>query len=497
MAGTVKLESEGLLQVDGRTSAVGANPSRVSGTRLRSWRAYPFAVQIIFPLICVCAMPPLWYSQHHAVAEIWLRVTAYGWTVTDASVKEESVWSTITDIWNMPYDINHVGIKLPRSWGLLILTFGWSFCYPWVKYFTCLILWFFQCSETDRAWRNVNRVLAMVHWLGKWSYADLFVCMNLAATLAGGDGALYPAPLLNVGLLVYGKTKTNLFIFVIIVATSIFLIWYLRWTRQDPEHALVCTTRKVSLFSWTWEQREQNCALLNTVLLFAMAWLWAIGFVVPFAYHRIHLDDWDFDEAEEWNFWTMRKPIVSQEALYGVYMITVIFIPTTCIATCLLLWMVPFGPAMHSKLRVAYSWMQMFSCPDVFLVCLWAALETDANLFAETIMGAIPPPYGHMLIFDLKFALEGHMLPGVFYPATAAVLLLWFRHYMGRQLRRRLESRKSDSSDVSLEAGKNLLGSPSPKSSEAYTVATTFLESEATVDLRRDRDDPWPEAQEP
>jgi len=409
--------------------------------RRRSWRAYPIYCQIIFPLVCIVALPLLWYSQHHNIATIWIKVYAFDFEVVDVCAKKEGIWKAVKDLWNTSGPSPNSKEPMKRPWAVLLLTFCWSLCYPWFKFCICIGLWFFQCSKNDRGWQNVNRVLAVVHWFGKWSYADLYITMGLISTLGGGDGLIQPEPMFDLKVLVYGKTTLNLVLFVILIATSIFVIWYFRWSRQDPEDALKWNSdRKISLFTFTWEAREQNQALLNTFLLFAMCWLWLMGLFVPFVYRRMHLDLWEFEVLEEWSMLDMATPFKPTGLLYYVWLVTVIIIPTACIVLTAILWLVPINADAHSKLRICYSWFQMFSCPDVFLLCLWAALGQDHMLFEQTVSGGIPG-IGPVLAQDLNWDLDGKMLPAVAYPLTASILLLYFRHIIGRQLRRRLESK--------------------------------------------------------
>lgn len=239
--------------------------------------------------------------------------------------------------------------------------------------------------------------------------------------------------------MVYGETTFNMMVFVVIIAVSIFLIWFFRYSRQDPEHALKLTTRKMSLFTWTWEKRERKWAVLNSLLIFALCWSWILSFIVPFASHLMSADLWDYEQYSHWNLWTIRKPLSATGALYGVYLATCIYIPSAVILITLVLWFVPLAPVHHSKLRVLFSWMQMFSCIDVYLVSLWATLKADNGLFWELIRSV---PDGPVLTDVVHFQLHGYMLPTVAWPGTAAILMLWFRHYIGKQLRRRLESRR-------------------------------------------------------
>jgi len=87
----------------------------------------------------------------------------------------------------------------------------------------------------------------------------------------------------------------------------------------------------------------------------------------------------------------------------------------------------------HPKLVV-----QMFSCADVFVVSLWACIDSDRALFHE-IIHDIPGVADTTL--EEHFVMNGKMLLGLAFPCSASLLLLWFRHYIGKQLRRRLETR--------------------------------------------------------
>merc|ERR1712079_725831 len=68
-----------------------------------------------------------------------------------------------------------------------------------------------------------------------------------------------------------------------------------------------------------------------------------------------------------------------------------------------------------------------------------AALYADHSLWIETIQGGLGKT-GRTMIHS-GFALYGGVYKSVWIPIFACVLTLWFRHYIGKQLRRRLEAR--------------------------------------------------------
>jgi len=390
---------------------------------------YPVFTRIAFPLLCVVALPFLWYSQHHNILVIGIEVNAWIFTIfSKADVKSESVWSTVTGLWNMQH----------KEWPMIVLIFGWSICYPWVKYGTCLILWFTAgpLSKTKRGSKCLDGILAVVHWLGKWSYADLFIMMQMLGTLGG---SLKPTSMVDVELKVNGRITSNMLLFVLIVGLSIFLIWYLRWSRQKPELALKDPEQSISLFTYTWQQREWKMVLLNCFLFLAMIWLWILSFLVDFAYYNVDCQDWQLHIHNQWNMASFHNALASgkNHGVYWVFFFTCIFFPTANMVVCLLLWFWPMKPGSHSRIRIIHSWMQMFSCIDVFLATFAATLYSDHGFFS-LLAKQIP---GGSKFLPTGLSMSGGLLRrGIFYPIFAAVLLLWFRHYIGQQLRRRLET---------------------------------------------------------
>jgi len=397
---------------------------------------YPVFTRIAFPLLCFAMLPCLWYTQHHIIANIGVKAYLYVFPVYDGIVRSESVWRTVHDLWNMK----------DRQWALLVLTFAWSFCYPWVKYATCLLLWFGSghCAG-KRGTKFVNRVLAVVHWLGKWSYSDLYITMQLLGTLAG-RAPIQPTPMFDVTFKVFGNTTWNLPLFVVIVAISIFLIWYLRWSRQKPELALK-GSGYISLFTYTWEQKEWKMALVAFPLLGAMIWCWILSYQVNFAKHVVSCPSFQLDDAKLCNLWSLHNAMRSTKGLYWIFLVTVVLIPSALMLMSVWLWIVPLPAGIHSTARIVYSWMQMFSAVDVFIVTLIVSLESDKGLFQE-ILTQVP---GHHFDGQLnQFQMSGGPTLAILYPTTSAVLLLWFRHYIGQQLRRRLETKPTNLFSVTI-----------------------------------------------
>jgi len=415
------------------TGETSRNPTaaEISQLRRRKESDYPPAVRLIFPLLIVTGLPVLYYSQHHRIGAINVKISAYTVPIWNGVVKQFSVWSTIKDLWNMNYH---------KNWGLLILTFVWSGCYPWVKFIGVFLLWFGHCccSRTDRGFRIIDSILTLLHWLGKWSYADLYVTMTLDGTLAG-SGVLRPVPEIDAEVNVYATTTPNLFLFICVVALSIFLVWYFRWSRQGPELALQ-TTRRISLFTFAWEKNRRVSCLGNSVLIFLLPFFWIYTFVKPFAYHRIYCDLWQYSQMSTWNLWTIRTPIeTTGSALLAIFDITCIAIPTTIIGLIYILWLIPLSPRVHSILRHVHTWLHMFSCVDIFMTCLIAALSGDKSLFWEII--STIPNIGHKLE-DQGLSMEAYLLwPASINPYVSAALLLYFRHIIGKTLRERLETR--------------------------------------------------------
>jgi len=403
----------------------------VSQLRKRKESDYHPVVRIVFPLLIVIGLPVLYYSQHHRIGAINVKISMYGYPLWDGTVKKFSVWSTIKDLWNMGYH---------KNWGLLILTFVWSGCYPWVKFTGVFLLWFCQycCSRSDRGFRIVNGILTLLHWLGKWSYADLYVTMTLDGTLAG-SGVLRPFPDVDAEVNVYATTTPNLILFICVVALSIFLVWFFRWSRQGPELALK-TTKRISLLTFSWKKKRRISSLINTLLIILLPIFWIYSFVVPFAYHRIYCDFWNYSEVSNWNMKTIRTPIgTTGSTLLAIFDVTCIAIPSLIICLNYVLWFIPISPRVHSTLRHVHTWLHMFSCIDIFMACLVAALSGDKSLFWEII--STIPQVGHKLI-DQGLSMEAYLLwPGASNPFISAIILLYFRHVIGKTLRQRLETR--------------------------------------------------------
>jgi len=405
--------------------------SKISQLRKRKESDYHPSVRLIFPLLILIGLPVLYYSQHHRIGAIRVKISVYTVPIWDGVVKKFSVWSTIHDLWNMGYH---------KNWGLVILTFVWSGCYPWVKFIGVFLLWFCQCfcSRTDRGFRLVNRILTLLHWLGKWSYADLYVTMTLDGTLAG-SGVLRPIPEIDDEVNVYATTTPNLMLFICVVALSIVLVWYFRWSRQGPELALR-TTRRISLFTFNWEKNRRFSSLGNSLLIILLPFFWIYSFVVPFAYHRIFCDLWQYSQTSNWNLWTIRTPIgTTGSTLLAIFDVTCITIPSIIISLIYALWFIPMSPRVHSTLRLIHTWLHMFSCVDIFMTCLIAALSGDKSLFWEII--STIPNIGHKLI-DQGLSMEAYLIwPGASNPFISAAILLYFRHVIGKTLRERLETR--------------------------------------------------------
>merc|ERR1712061_406151 len=85
----------------------------------------------------------------------------------------------------------------------------------------------------------------------------------------------------------------------------------------------------------------------------------------------------------------------------------------------------------------------MFCAADVFLVALWCCIIGAPGLFWGVIHEATLE-FNLPELQHIGLELTAKMLPSATIPFSAVFLNLWFRHFIGQQLRRRLERRPPD-----------------------------------------------------
>merc|ERR1719319_1846926 len=119
----------------------------------------------------------------------------------------------------------------------------------------------------------------------------------------------------------------------------------------------------------------------------------------------------------------------------------------------------------------------MFSCLEVCVVCLWCTLIADTALF-RAILWVIPVSHAERYILQDEFIYHGGVLvPTIGIVLLCCALLLWFRHYLGQQLRRRMEKPPAAKDDFQLHDPRSV--GTSSVSSRSRTVS---LVSEFPVD---------------